>query len=117
MKELKPIVHEGTCNMDFYVKHKYIVTNKSDKPISGKDYKMAVRWYDIPNNSKTIDYNAGKDIAPGGSVTFEWTSGYYIGVDKVTLNYNANTNKAQLFEENFQPKGNEYEQFLKTKKK
>ena len=117
MKELKPIVHEGTCNMDFYVKHKYIVTNKSDKPISGKDYKMAVRWYDIPNNSKTIDYNAGKDIAPGGSVTFEWTSGYYIGVDKVTLNYNANTNKAQQFEENFVPKGNEYEQFLKTKKK
>ena len=115
MTEKRPIVHEGTCNMDYYVKHKYIVTNKSDKPVSGKDYKMAVRWYYIPYDQKTTDYTPGKDIAPGGSVTYEWTSSYYNCVDNVSLKYN-NTNKANQFEENFQPKGDEYQNFLNSKK-
>ena len=117
MKEMKPFVNEGTCNMEYYVKHKYVVTNKSNKAISGKDYKLAVRWYHIPSDDRYTKYETGKNIAPGGSVTFDMTSDYYYVIENVTLNYNANTNKAQQFEENFAPKGNEYEQFLKTKKK
>ena len=112
----QPIVHEGMCNMEYYVILKYIVTNKSDKPVSGKDYKMAVHWYNIPWDKKSTTYTPGKDIAPGGSVTYEWTSGYYEVIDNVSLKYN-NTNKAQQFEENFQPKGDEYQKFLATKKK
>ena len=116
MTEKKPIVHEGTCNMEYSVKQKYVVTNKSDKPVSGKDYKMAVRWYDIPSDQKTTEYAPGKDIAPGGSATYEWTSSYYVVVDNVSLKYNS-TNKTQQFEDNFEPKGDEYQKFLDSKKK
>ena len=116
MTEKKPIVHEGTCNMEYSVKQKYVVTNKSDKPVSGKDYKMAVRWYDIPYDQKTTEYAPGKDIAPGGSATYEWTSSYYVVVDNVSLKYNS-TNKTQQFEDNFEPKGDEYQKFLDSKKK
>ena len=117
MTEKQPIVHEGTCNMDFWAIKRYVVTNKSDKPVSGKDYKMAVRWYYLQYEKKETVYESGKDIAPGASVSFEWkTTDYYILIDNVSLKYN-NTNKAQQFEENFQPKGDEYQKFLATKKK
>ena len=117
MTEKQPIVHEGTCNMDFWAIKRYVVTNKSDKPVSGKDYKMAVRWYYLQYEKKETVYESGKDIAPGASVSFEWkTTDYYILIDNVSLKYN-NTNKAQQFEKNFQPKGDEYQKFLATKKK
>ena len=111
-----PYVHEGEFTADFYVKNKYVVTNKSDKPVSGKDYKMALRWYYAQSDSRSTEYRAGKDIMPGGTATFEWTGDYYIILENVSLKYN-NTNKAQQFEENFQPKGDEYQKFLDSKKK
>lgn len=111
-----PYVHEGFCNADFYVKNKYVVTNKSNKPVSGKDYKMALRWYYAQSDSRSTEYRPGKDIAPGGTATFEWTGDFYIILENVSLKYN-NTNKAQQFEENFQPKGDEYQKFLASKKK
>lgn len=122
MTKMEPFVHDGTCNREYYVKHKYVVTNKSNKSISGKDYKMVLHWYmfdavQAPYYKRYNKTEIGKDIAPGKSVTFKWTSDYYHILENVSLKYVANTNKAQLFEENFQPKGDEYQKFLATKKK
>ena len=97
---------------------KYKVTNTSNKPVSGRDYNVVARCEDIRTSSSWNETKKGKDLAPGGSATFDFEAGYSLGIDGFRIVYtNANTNKAQQFEENFVPKGNEYEQFLKTKKK
>ena len=108
----------GEFAMDYLAKIQYIVTNTSDKPVSGSEYNVVSRYDDLRGYGTWSHTDKGKNIAPKGSVTYTIEAGYHTDVKGVNIVYtNTNTNKAQQFEENFVPKGNEYEQFLKTKKK
>lgn len=64
-----------------------------------------------------IQQKKGRDLAPKASTTYEveYSGVGGIGAEDCKIIYT--TNKAQSFEENFQPKGDEYQKFLKTKKK
>ena len=119
IKKGKYKTNVGMCAQEWLTEIQYIVTNNSDKAISGQDYNVVAKYADYSFGGDFYKKTEkGKDIAPRGSVVFEFAHGYYYIIEKVNVVYTkANANKAQLFEENFQPKGNEYEQFLKTKKK
>lgn len=93
---------------------KFIVTNGSDKPISGHEYKVLITYHDnIKGSCNTT--KKGRDLAPKASTTYEVEySGIGGGADCKII---YNTSKAQQFEKNFKPNGDEYQKFLNTKKK
>lgn len=95
---------------------KFIVTNSSDKPISGREYNVRLTCLDNMFGS-SYTTKKGRDLAPKASTTYEveYSGVGGIGAEDCKIIYT--TNKAQSFEENFQPKGDEYQKFLKTKKK
>ena len=95
---------------------KFIVTNSSDKPISGREYNVRLACFDNMSGS-SYTTEKGRDLAPKASTTYEveYSGVGGSGAEDCKIIYT--TNKAQSFEENFQPKGDEYQKFLKTKKK
>ena len=95
---------------------KFIITNGSDKPISGREYNVRLTCFDNMSGS-SYTTKKGRDLAPKASTTYEveYSGVGGIGAEDCKIIYT--TNKAQSFEKNFQPKGDEYQKFLKTKKK
>ena len=109
----------GVYAMEYLAKLQYIVTNTSDKPVSGSEYNVVSRYEDLRGLEGPITWSntdKGKDIAPKGSVTYTIEAGYYTIIKGVNIVYTSK-NKAQQFEKHFQPKGDEYQKFLASKKK
>ena len=102
-----------SCAADFVATQKLIVNNISNSKISGSEYRIDVRFRN-PDGGYSESYK-GKDLAPGASTTYDATTGMYHHLDSYKITYTAN--KAQQFEKHFQPKGDEYQKFLASKKK
>ena len=99
---------------------RYIVTNRSNKPISGSEYKITYTLEDagaVGNpEGRYRETKAGQDLAPGASTTYKVEGGgrlYLLAEPKIHYTLT----KKQQFEKHFEPKGDEYQKFLDSKKK
>lgn len=100
----------GMTAMDFHGIVRYIVTNKSDKPISGKEYRFVYRREDRGFPSRPS--MAGRDLAPGASTTYSIDCGMWTIVDGASVVYTAT--KEQQFEKYFEPQGGEFDKYLES---
>lgn len=106
-----------------YVKTlKYTVKNTSNQPISGDEYSFMIKGYNVPANPMFADLTnpwneslKGKSLAPNESHTFTHEISWYDEVESAKIVYSLN--KTQQFEKYFEPKGDEYQKFLNSKKK
>ena len=95
---------------------KFIVTNRSDKPISGSEYNVRLTWFDNMSGD-CQETKKGRDLAPNASTTYEVEYSGIGGMGAENCKVIYTTSKEQQFEKNFQPKGDEYQKFLNSKKK
>lgn len=100
----------GQFGYNYHATLKYIVTNKSDKPVSGKDYRFVYNCFHrgFPSRSSM----AGRDLAPGASTTYSISCGMWSIVERARVVYTAS--KEQQFDQYFEPQGGEFDQYLET---
>lgn len=100
----------GMSAMTYSATVRYIVTNKSDKPVSGKDYRFVYSRSDQGFSSRPS--MAGRDLAPGASTTYSIGCGMWTIVSGASVVYTAT--KEQQFDQYFEPQGGEFDQYLET---
>ena len=98
------------------------LTNLTNKPISGKDYSVKIKWYaswpciddDDPGFDQGYSSKAGKDIPPHGKVTYKLEQGFRENEQIVDINWKLSSE--QLKEKFFYLTGKEYQEYLDSKK-
>lgn len=110
----------GVANMGEFGYQSYInwtatVVNKSDKTIMGQDYTVTFPFID-PWTFSTFPITVnGKDIAANGTASVSCKNDYRV-LDMKTPYIRIKLSDEALFEKYFQPTGNEYEEYLSSKK-
>ena len=98
------------------------LTNLTNKPISGKDYSVKIKWYaswpciddDDPGFDQGYSSKGGKDIPPHGTVTYKLEQGFRNNEQIVDINWKLSSE--QLKEKFFYLTGKEYQEYLDSKK-
>ena len=108
------------ANYENYAIENYIVTNTSQMPISANEYNVVFTYTDPRTEGTEFggyenQTKKGQNIAPGASVTYKMTTDPYGQIRRYKIVYT--TNRTKSFEKHFQPKGDEYQKFLASKKK
>ena len=95
------------------VYRKYVVlTNNTDVPVSGSDYKTKWRWetWELSGNNT----ESGKDIPPHGSVTIKWKEGGDSGKEITGIKWNLSDQELKAKFASYT--GKEYQEYLDSKK-
>ena len=117
----KPHLDEGGIVYGFN-EGSQTLTNLTDKPISGKDYSVKIKWYaswpriddDDPGFDQGYSSKAGKDIPPHGTVTYKLEQGFRENEQIVDISWKLSSE--QLKEKFFYFTGKEYQEYLDSKK-
>lgn len=95
--------------------NEYVVKNTGSTHISGSDYKLVAKHWNVWTGYEPTYTESGRDLAPGASTTFTLD---VLPGDRGGRAYIVYTsNKASQFERYYVYKGDEYDRFLKTKGK
>ncbi len=86
---------------------KATITNKSEFEISGSDYEVTVKWYDLYKKT----YN-GEDIKPGENKSFSLSIEPAEGEGSASIRFTSSD--AELLAKYFKPTGGEYEDYLRS---
>lgn len=112
----KTINDGGTGDLSDPNLYHVILTNNSNVPIKGSEYKIKWEyWNPYQDHNPTYNYEKGKDIPANGTVRIDWSDGgesesYLKGVKW-------NLSSEQLKEKFGKPfTGNEYQEYLNNKK-
>lgn len=93
-------------------KYHLILTNNTNIPISGSDYKVTYHWYVWEDEGN--DSEDGKDLPPHGTARISWEEGGDNGTDYKAIKWNLTPE--QLQEKFGAFTGNEYQEYLDSKK-
>ena len=111
--------YSGTATYEGY----QYLTNNTDQEIKGSDYNIIYRYefigahgaiYGIDEIEKGTKTKSGKTIPPRGKVKIYASDGYHGGEKAVKINWKLS--KEQLAEKFSSYSGNEYQEYLDSKK-
>ena len=111
----KTINDGGTGDLSDPNLYHAILTNNSNVPIKGSEYKLKWEyWNPYQDHNPTYNYEKGKDIPANGSVRIDWSDG---GESENNLKgVKWNLSSEQLKEKFGKPyTGNEYQEYLNKK--